>query len=94
MRDSLNEPVSVVFFYDAKMQHIQPHSITWKERNYRLGKVDFWHRTREGTTLIHHFSMTDIEQTVYLKLALNTNTLHWVIEEYMFADDAVVSYSA
>jgi len=86
MRESLNEPVSVVFYYHAGRRHVQPYQLTWQGQDYRLGKVDFWHKTRSGDVLTHHFSMGDVDGTAYFKLGLDTATLHWVIEEYMTAD--------
>lgn len=93
MRESLEEPVSVVWGYNAKSQHLQPYLMSWQNRDYKLGKVDFWHKTRRGKTLIHHFSMSDLEGQVYFKLALDTENLHWTIEEFMFAGDVQVEYA-
>lgn len=92
MRESLDEDISVVFYYDAEKRHIQPYQITWHGRDYRLGKVDFHHRTKQGTTLVHHFSMADINNTTYFKIALDTSSLHWALEEYMDAGDMAVHY--
>ena len=92
MRESLDEPVSVIFYYDARIHHVQPYKLIWRGRDYRLGKVDFWHKTRRGDTLVHHFSMGDTEGTAYFKLALATDTLHWVLEEFMTADQMEVHY--
>ncbi len=94
MRESLDEPVSVVFYYDARTHHVQPHKLIWRGCDYRLGKVDFWHKTRTGDTLVHHFSLGDTEGTAYFKLGLATDTLHWVLEEYMTADQMEVQYGA
>ncbi len=92
MRESLDEPVSVVCYYDASRRHVQPYQLHWQGRDYKLGKVDFWHKTRKGDVLLHHFSMGDTEGTAYFKLGLDTSTLHWVIEEYMTADQLEVTY--
>ena len=92
MRESLNEPISVIFFYDAARRHVQPYRVTWRGLDYLLGKVDFWHKTRKGDTLTHHFSIGDKAQTVYFKLALNSTTLQWTIEEFMTADSMEVTY--
>lgn len=92
MREELNEPVSVIFYYDAARRHVQPYQLTWRGQEYRLGKVDFWHKTRRGGTLVHHFSLGDKARTAYFKLALDTDTLHWTIEEYMTADNLEVVY--
>ena len=92
MRESLNEPVSVVFYYHAGQRHVQPYRLTWQGQDYLLGKVDFWHKTRSGDTLTHHFSLGDTAGTAYFKLGLDATTLHWVIEEYMTADQMEVQY--
>lgn len=144
MRESLDEPISVIWYYNAKSRHLQPHRLNWNGQEYALGKVDFWHKTRQGDLLIHHFSISgwgmhsggahgaaekrsktyteygarasqvatqrsagtnsgvagsageqDIGVHVpeaYFKLALNTDTLQWTLEEYMTANDMILEY--
>jgi len=92
MRESLDEPVSIIWFYNAKSRHMQPHRMSWNGQEYALGKIDFWHKTKHGDTLIHHFSIADTAGQAYFKLALNTDTLQWVLEEYMTANDMVMEY--
>ncbi len=92
MRDSLNEPVSVVMYYSASNKHVQPYQLHWQGQIYKLGKVDFWHKTKAGDVLIHHFSIGDVGSTAYFKLALDTASLHWTLEEYMTADQLEVTY--
>lgn len=92
MRESLNEDISVVFYYEALKRHIQPHRLSWNGRDFNLGKVDFHHKTRDGKNLIHHFSLADVDNTVYFKIALDTNSLHWKLEEYMYGSDSSVHY--
>lgn len=84
MRESLDEPISVVLYFDSKTNLIQPYRLSWNGRDYQLGKVDFHHETKEGMTLIHHFSLSNIEETIYFKIALDTSNLHWKLEEYMY----------
>jgi hypothetical protein len=92
MRESLNEPVSVVSYYNSSSRQVQPYQLNWQGQIYKLGKIDFWHKTRRGDILIHHFSMGDVGGTAYFKLALDATTLHWTIEEYMTADQMEVVY--
>lgn len=92
MREGLDEPVSIVWYYNAAARHMKPHSLTWNGRDYRLGSIDFWHRTTKGKTLVHHFSVADADGQVYFKLAFDTRTLHWTLEEYMTAQDMAVRY--
>ena len=92
MRESLDEPISVVWFYNAKSHSMQPHRMSWNGQDYLLGKIDFWHKTRQGDTLIHHFSIADTLGQAYFKLALDTDSLQWTIEEYMTAADMSIEY--
>jgi len=93
MRESLDEPISVIWFYNAGKKHIQLHRMNWNGQDYFLGKIDFWHKTKHGDTLIHHFSIADAEGSAYFKLALNTDTLQWALEEYMTANDMALEYA-
>ncbi len=92
MRESLNEPVSVVWYYNARTRSHQPYMLTWNNQDYYLGKIDFWHKTWDGKYQIHHFSIADKDGGAYFKLAFNTDTFNWVLEEYMSAHDAAVTY--
>lgn len=94
MRESLDEPVSVVFYYDAKTLAVQPYRLTWQNTDYFLGKIDFWHKTKTGNKLIHHFSIADTEGRMYFKLGLDTSNLHWVVEEFMAKSEAAPHYAA
>lgn len=92
MREGLNEPVSVVWYYNSKTRHLQPHTLNWNGHDYLLGKIDFWHKTWSGKHQIHHFSIADKNGQAYFKLALNTDNLQWTLEEYMTAQDMHVTY--
>lgn len=92
MRESLDEPVSVVWYYNSKTKHMQPYMLSWNNQDYHLGKIDFWHKTWNGKYQIHHFSIADKTGSAYFKLALNTNNLQWTIEEYMNSYDSSVTY--
>ena len=93
MRESLDEPVSVLFYYDAKKNQLKPHALKWNGRDFRLGPIDFHHITKKGARTIHHFSMTDVDESAYFKIALDTSDLRWSIEEYMYGGDASVHYA-
>jgi len=92
MRKSLAEPISVIYYFDAKNKHIQPYQLTWNNQDYRLGPIDFHHKTRDGGKLIHHFSLCDVDETIYFKLALDTDNLHWELEELMMASERSLEY--
>ena len=92
MREGLNEPVSVLSIYSKKHNIFKPEILTWDNIDYRLGKIDFYHKTKKGTTTLHHFSLTDKEETTYFKLVFNATNLNWTLEEYMNAGEAQAHY--
>lgn len=81
MREDKDEPVSVLAGYSSKFKRFQPLVVTWNNVDYRLGKVDFYHKTKSGTTMLHHFSMSDKQSQVYFKLKFNASTLNWTLQE-------------
>lgn len=92
MRESLNEPVSVICSYNSTSQQFSIHSLSWSNDTYKLGKPDFYHKTKNGLVTTHHFSVADVDGRMYFKLAFDSLNLHWVIEEYMLASEARVHY--
>ena len=85
MRPGLNEDVSVLSIYSKKHKIFKPAILTWQGVDYRLGKVDFYHKTKQGTTTLHHFSMADKDDGAYFKLQFDGRTLNWTLQEYMMA---------
>ena len=59
-----------------------------------MGKKELGNKKKKGKELVHHFSVADKAGSMYFKLALNTATLHWVLEEYMLASEARVHYAS
>jgi hypothetical protein len=94
MRESLHESISVLCSYNANSQRFAPLQIGWANDTYRLGKVDFYHKTKSGTKVLHHFSVADTGGTMYFKLCLDADTLNWTLEEYMSANEAKVHYES
>lgn len=92
MRESLDEPISVVAYYHAEQHAFQPYQLTWQNQDWRLGRPDFHHVTRAGRSVIHHFSISDMGEHMYFKLAFHTDTLQWFLEEYMPAGERYVHY--
>ena len=94
MRESLNEPVSVISTYNASLKRFVPLQIGWANDVYRLGKVDFYHKTKNGTRVLHHFSAADHDGRMYFKLCFDAESLNWTLEEYMLASEARVHYES
>ena len=92
MRPGLNEPVSVLSIYSKQHKIFKPAILTWNNVDYRLGKVDFYHKTKKGATTLHHFSITDKDEGVCFKLLFNASNLNWTLEEYMMAGASEAHY--
>ena len=94
MRESLNEPVSVICTYNSSLQRFTPLQIGWANDTYKLGKIDFYHKTKNGSKVLHHFSMADTESRMYFKLCFDADTLNWTLEEHMMASEVLVHYES
>jgi hypothetical protein len=94
MRESLDEPVSVICSYNASLRRFAPLQLGWARDVYKLGKVDFYHKTRNGTKVLHHFSVADVDARTYFKLCLDADTLNWTLEEHMMASEMGAHYES
>lgn len=93
MREGLHEPVSVLAIYSQKLKIFKPEILTWDGLDYRLGKIDFYHKTKKGATTLHHFSLADKDEGVYFKLVFNATNLNWTLEEYQMSGETQAHYS-
>jgi len=80
MREKINEEVSVVMYYSSKQRTAKPHLLSWQNKDYPLGKVDYHHVITDGRTPHHIYEMCDKEQTIWFRLNLDTSNLHWLLE--------------
>lgn len=79
MIQKLNVPVSVSLVYNHKMQKVAPYWVVWEGKTYKITKIGLHHTFREGRVLYHVFSVET--PTLFLRLVLDTETLHWKLEE-------------
>jgi len=79
MFNKISEPVSVELFFNSQKKAVFPKSVTWNSRLYPIVKVGLHHSYRKGRTLYHVFSV--ISKTLFFRLVLNTDNLHWRLEE-------------
>lgn len=80
MREKINEEVSVISYYSARHKRFVPHLLHWQNKDYALGKVDYYHSYMEGRERQHIFELADREETIWLRLRLDGSNLHWVLE--------------
>lgn len=67
----LSEKVNVLF-------KDYPQVICWRGKDYRVKKLMFHHKYKEGDTLFHVFSV--VSETLFFRLNLNSDNLTWVLE--------------
>jgi len=79
MTQKVDLPVAVSLSYDPRTQQVKPTSVRWDGREYDITKVGLHHTFRSGRTLYHVFSV--VGHTAFFRLVLNTDTLHWRLEE-------------
>jgi hypothetical protein len=79
MLEKISAPVTVGVVYDHKTHKVFPSYVVWERRVHRVEKVGLHHTFRQGRTLYHVFSVATA--TLFLRLVLNTDTLHWRLEE-------------
>ncbi len=79
MRETLREKVSVSLTFDHKTKRITPKHLKRQGRTYVITQVGLHHTYHSGRTLFHVFSVSD--GTMFFRLELDTETLHWVLTE-------------
>lgn len=79
MNEIINEPVSVILIYNAREQTVRPAKMLWRGREYLITKLGYHHKMKQGSSLLHIFSVAT--ETTAFKLRMNTETLHWILEE-------------
>jgi predicted glycoside hydrolase/deacetylase ChbG (UPF0249 family) len=80
MREKINESVSVVMYYSATKRVVAPHTISWRNTEYRVGKIGYHHTIMEGKTLHHIYELVDTQGSLWFRLNLDTSNLHWNLE--------------
>ena len=79
MIQKVSLPVSVTTQFDHKLRKTNIVSVMWEGRDYPIIKLGLHHTYRAGRTLCHVFSVAS--PTIFFRLVLNTDTLHWTLEE-------------
>ena len=81
MNQKIYEAVSVDLAYNHEKQEVFPKWVSWQGRLHPVIEVGLHHTYTQGRTLFHVFSV--VSKTLYFRLILNTQTLHWKLEEIM-----------
>jgi len=79
MIEKVSTPVSVSLVFDHVKRRVAPRWVLWEGKLYAVTKVGLHHTYREGRVLYHVFSVAS--KTLFFRLVMNTETLHWKLEE-------------
>ena len=79
MIEKISVPVSVGLSFDSKTRRVTPKWLVWNGRLYPIIKIGLHHTFRQGRTLYHVFSVAS--KNLFFRLTLNTENLHWRLEE-------------
>lgn len=80
MKEKIDQEVNVVSYYSAKQKKFVPHLLNWQNKDYPLGKVDYYHTYMEGRERQHIFELVDKEESLWFRLRLDGSNLHWTLE--------------
>lgn len=73
MHMRVDVPVDVLYHGDAGSQSFRPIKLQWNGRPYKITAIGLHHRSQQGRTRIHTFTVdTD---TLSFRLEFNTETL-------------------
>jgi hypothetical protein len=79
MNEVINEKVSVELIYNRMTGLVMPRRMRWQGRLYIMKKLGYYHKVRQGRTILHIFHVTD--GNTDFRLSLDTENLHWTLNE-------------
>lgn len=77
MTEKINEPVEVLVKFQKNI--VFPAFFRWRNRTYRIEKVNLVHRERLGENKVYYFSVSN--DISFFRLAFSTRDLSWRLEE-------------
>lgn len=80
MKQKINEEVSVIMYYSSRKKKFVPHRLSWQNKDYELGPVDYYHTYMEGRERQHIFELCDKETSLWFRLRVDSLNLHWYLE--------------
>ena len=80
MREPINERVSVLSVYSCRKHYFAPYTISWHNREYKIGEIGFHHQVKEGDILHHIFECVDSQKMLWFRLNFDTKKLTWTLE--------------
>ena len=77
MFEKINEQIEILVNFT--FQEVYPMQITWRKRTFDIKNMDFYHTSKEGNVLLHHFAVST--ETESFKITLNASNLVWTLNE-------------
>lgn len=78
MTEKINEPIDVLVKFNKTK--IMPSFFKWRNKTYRVEKVNLIHHLRDGNNKIYYFSVSN--NINFFRLAFSTKDLSWKMEEF------------
>lgn len=80
MLEKFNEKINVIAkFEEAK---VTPVYFKWRDKTYKVEKLNLVHKERDGNDKIYYFSVSD--NANFFRLAFFTRDLSWKIQELFY----------
>jgi hypothetical protein len=79
MIERVDEKVAVITSFNPGSGIVIPRRMEWRGKTYVMSKLGYHHSTRDGRHMFHIFAVSD--GTTDFRLKLDTETLHWMLEE-------------
>jgi len=77
--ETIQEPVEVIaLFREGKLS---PLRFRWRQRVYRIARINGGWDTEEGATRFHHFAVMSDDGSDVFELSYNTRAHQWRIEK-------------
>ena len=74
---TIDEPIRVAAAFDARRAF--PMWFVWRNRRYKIERVCFTWSSNQGISRLHHYSVTDGDNTY--ELLFDSNTLEWTLSK-------------
>jgi hypothetical protein len=80
MLEKLDEPIEVLVKFNSK--EVLPTFFKWREKTYKIEKLNMVHKERQGNDKVYYFSVSD--NANFFRLAFFTRDLSWRIKELYY----------
>jgi hypothetical protein len=80
MFEKLDDPIEVLVKF--KVNKVEPALFKWRNKTYKIEKINLVHKERDGNDKIYYFSVSD--SINFFRLAFFTRDLSWRIQEIFY----------